>query len=144
MNIIEKIMQWIKELFSTTSTWSPKEIIFQNKPDLQIISSLSRNNSEVKFVYYETPSLASANYFIDTKNLISTISDLKPYWDIRYTNPITTRAPNSGEHSGLSTIDNGVCIKTAGTDASGSGIQYKPVVANQDPISAGCTINLFD
>ena len=135
----------------------PFEVIYQQdeKAITPIVSPSCSANQVPKFIYFTTPTDAHQHYYSATKNLISYPQSgvLKPYWDIRYVNPVTpyihnqeaSHYPNHGQYTSLDARSgqNHITVGTSfsQTDASG-GVAQSKCVDNQ--IVAGATINLFD
>ena len=133
------------------------QLITQPQPDvlIPIISASCSANESVKHVYYERMIDAHTNYFVDIQDLVTIpgTTSGKPYWDIRYVNPITkymdggdySYFANHGEFTGLDTrtgIDNLAFGTYASTgDSSGSIAQAECIGG---AITAGTTINLYD
>ena len=126
----------------------------ENAPKRVIISPNCNANHSVKYVYFETPTDASSNFYRATSNLMSyPIGTLKPYWDVRYTNPISEYVRNSdgsayANHAKFTGLDarSGANNFIAGsamsqTDAGGTVAQSKCV---NGEIAAGTTVNLYD
>jgi len=135
----------------------PFSVVYQeNENDKTVlISSSCSNNNAVQHVYYENPTAAHHSFLADTNNLISYPgqSKLKPFWDIRYVDPVTKymnggsyeQYPNHGELTGLDVRigNNNIGI---GTDASkveaGGGIAQSECI--NGTLVGGATINLFN
>lgn len=132
----------------------PFKLVYQeNENDKSPIVSSSCNANQVpQYISFLTQQEASSNIFSSLRNLYSFPEKniLKPYWDIRYVNPIsqninTENAPNHGELTGLDTRTGSQNI-TVGTglskvDASANVIQSECVNGS---LAAGTTLNLFD
>ena len=135
----------------------PFEVVYQQdeKAITPIFTSSCSANQVPKSVYFATPDEAEQQYYNAVRNLVSSPASatLKPYWDIRYINPVTSyiqnqdasHYPNHAQYTGLD-ARSGQNHTTTGTsfsqtDASGGVVQSK-CVDNQ--IVAGTTINLFD
>jgi hypothetical protein len=135
----------------------PFEIVYQtDESDVRAILSAScTSNQTPQYVYFETPTDAHTQFYSATQNLISSPlpGTLKPYWDIRYLNPMSryiynsdaSNYPNHALYTGLD-ARSGSNYTTIGTnlsqiDASGSVAQSK-CVDNQ--IVAGTNLNLYD
>ena len=120
-----------------------------------IINPQCSNNNAPKYIYFGTQADATQNIFTAIKNLYSSpyTGPLKPFWDVRYTNPISTYKQNSNadfypNHSKLTGLDtrSGTQNITVGsaasrTDVSGTVIQSKCV---NNTLAAGTTLNLND
>jgi len=135
----------------------PFTVIYQQDENAKIalISSACISNNTVAYTYYQTPIDAQRSFLQDTKNLISYPGkgSLKPFWDIRYVNPVSqyinggeyTSYPNHGERTGLD-VRSGNNNLGVGTGASetdvGAGVAQSKCV--DGVLSAGTTINLFD
>jgi len=133
-----------------------KEVFQTDESAVQpIISSSCANNQDVRHVYFSTVPDAKANIFTAIRNLYSAPYSgvLKPYWDIRYINPISTYVHNSdgsayADHSKLTALDarTGARNMIAGTAVSqtnfaGSVVQSKCVNGS---LAVGTTLNLND
>jgi len=119
-----------------------------------LVSSSCAKNDPVGYVYYETPT-GTANYLRDITPYIATpgIGNVKPYWDIRYVNPVNkyidggvyNEYPDHGIFTGLD-VRSGVRNIGVGTYASTSDAQGG--IAQSECIdgilAAGTTINLND
>lgn len=135
----------------------PFEIVYQsNESDVRAILSASCSSNQIpQYVYFSTPTDAHRRFHSATKNLISSPlpGTLKPYWDVRYINPITryinnndaTHYPNHSLYTGLDARSghNYITVGTSlsQTDASGSVVQNKCV---DNVITAGANLNLYD
>lgn len=135
----------------------PFTVIYQQDENAKtvLISSACNNNNAVNYTYYQTPSDAQRRFLLDTKNLVSYPgqSALKPFWDIRYVNPVRKyidggnypQYPNHGERTGLD-VRSGTRNMGIGTGASesdtGAGIAQSECI--NGVLAAGTTINLFD
>lgn len=120
-----------------------------------VISSRCKDNDTPKYIYFPTQNSAENNIFNTIRNLYTnpTNSNLKPFWDIRYTNPVNKYIDNSSanhfpNHSKLTGLDarGGTQNITIGTNfsqvnAGGSIVQSKCVNGS---LTAGMTANLFD
>ncbi|MEA1879930.1 MAG: hypothetical protein U9N11_04745 [Campylobacterota bacterium] len=135
-----------------------KDSSTSNKPSditQTIFSSGCSDNHSIEYIYSSTQAEATHTIFskINTLNSYPKIAVLKPYWDIRYTNPIeehvnNTKAlhlPNHAKHTGLdvrfgtSNILRGTSLSKV--DTSSSIVQSK---CQDGLIVAGTTLNLFD
>ena len=135
----------------------PFEIVYQNNESVQqtIASPSCSNNQVPQYIYFATQNDAHNNIFNAIANLYSYPPQglLKPYWDIRYTNPISqyinnttaTDYANHAEYTGLDARsgNRNIVVGTSAsqTDASGSVIESKCV---NNTIAAGTTLNLND
>ncbi len=132
----------------------PFTVVFQNDPNNKqvLISSACSSNSAVKYVYYGTPA-DTVNAMADTQHFVSYPGREKPFWDIRYIDPIHTimnggtydHLPDHSKYTGLDTR-RGVRNVAFGTDAaivdaSGSITQSKCV---NGQLAGGVTINLLN
>lgn len=135
----------------------PFELVYQEDESNKnaIMTSACASNQIPKHVYFMTQQDAHANIFTATKNLISYPAQgvLKPYWDIRYINPVSqyingqdgSNFPNHSELTGLD-ARSGINNTTVGTelsqvDASANVMQSECVNGS---IAGGTTLNLFD
>ncbi len=132
----------------------PFEVVYQDDPnDKQIlISSACGANAGIQYVYYQTPP-ATRTVLDDTYHFISYPGRQKPYWDVRYVNPIHTAIngssrlnfPNHSQFTGLdarSGNQNVVIMSQAATaDPSGSMIESECIGG---AVAAGSIINLND
>jgi len=157
--ILDKIKHKYKEFIGKGDKRGkrPFKVVYQseNGPKKVMVTS-SCNYNSVSYLYYENPTVARSGYFRDTRNLISypwSGKALKPYWDIRYVNPVS-KYINGGNHpeyadhsvktgldarSGSKNIEIGTSF--AQTNSDGSVAQAKCV---NGALAAGTTINLFD
>jgi major membrane immunogen (membrane-anchored lipoprotein) len=136
----------------------PFTVVFQQDENAKtaLITSECAYNDPVKSVYYMVPSAAHANYFNDTKNLISYPGSgkaLKPFWDMRYVNEAKTYI-NGGthreyaDHSVRTGLDarSGTRNTATGTHAAptdpGAGVVQSKCVNGL--LTAGTTISLWD
>ena len=130
---------------------------FQSDTDLKqgLISSSCASNQDVKHIYFATQADASNNIFNAIKNLYSYPYNgvLKPFWDIRYTNPVSNYVHHNdgstyADHAKLTGLDarsgvRNVITGTAAsqTDIAGTVIQSKCI---NGTLVAGTTANLND
>ena len=134
----------------------PFKVIFQaDETNRVLISPHCNHNQTPSYVYFGTQQEAASKIFKAIKNLYSypTAGTLKPYWDIRYTNPVSTyiRATDGSyypNHATLTGLDarSGKDNMLTGTglsqnDPSGTIVQSKCV---NNLLSAGTTLNLYD
>jgi hypothetical protein len=135
----------------------PFPIIYQqdeNDKTVLITSSCSENNIPAS-IYFETQDAASAHIHTALSQLYSyPFSGIfKPFWDIRYINPVTTyisgtdgsQYPNHASLTGLDTRsgNQNIIVGTGAsqTDASGSLVQSKCI---DGQLAGGTTLNLND
>ena len=135
----------------------PFTVVYQNEnaPKSPVISSQCTQNDIPQHIYFPTQVAAQQNIFSAIANLYSYPANgiLKPFWDIRYTNPVTryingenaTHFPNHATLTGLD-ARTGVRNVTTGTgmsqvDVSGSIVQSKCI---NNTLVGGMTANLFD
>ena len=136
----------------------PFTVVFQgeNDPKTAFITSSCTYNTDVNYVYSQTPQDANSRYYNDTKGFTSsptTGAKLKPFWDIRYTNSVT-KYINGGTHteyadhsvntgldarSGNRNVEIGTSM--AQVDPDGVVVQAKCVDGN---LAAGAIVNLLD
>ncbi|MBL0721584.1 MAG: DUF4214 domain-containing protein, partial [Sulfurovum sp.] len=131
--------------------------IFQdeNTKRVTLISSQCKNNKDVQYLAYLTPTDAYGKYLYDVQSLISNpkTANLQPFLDIRYLNPVTKYIdggsydfyPNNAEFTGLD-VRNGLSNIGIGTtassgDSSGSIVQSKCI---NGTLAVGANINLYD
>jgi len=135
----------------------PFPVVFQTNEHAKttIISSQCTENQVPKYIYFNTPEEAQNRIFTAIKNLYSfpTAGILKPFWDVRYINPITqyisgSPATHYANHAKLTGLDSrsGIRNITVGTDASQTDsaaavVQSKCV---NNLITSGTTLNLND
>ena len=135
----------------------PFTVIYQQDENAKtaIISSACASNNPMQYTYYQTPSDAHRRFLLDTKNLLSYPgqSILKPFWDIRYVNPVRkyidggeySYYPNHAERTGLDVRSGnrniGVGTVASETDV-GAGIAQSECI--NGVLTAGTTINLYD
>ena len=132
----------------------PFTVIYQDDPSNKqiLISSACSVNNSVNYVYYQTPA-DTIRVLGDTQHYISYLNSEKPYWDIRYVNPVSQFIdggtydyyPNHSQYTGLD-VRNGERNIGIGTDASqseagGSITQSKCI---DGVMAGGATINLFN
>ena len=135
----------------------PFTVIYQNEnaPKSTVISSQCALNNTPEHIYFSTQTDAQQNIFSAISNLYSYPANgvLKPFWDIRYTNPVTqyingenaTHFPNHAILTGLD-ARTGIRNVTTGTmfsqvDTAGSIVQSKCI---GNTLAGGMTVNLFD
>ena len=135
----------------------PFEIVYQKDENAKraIVSSQCTSNQEVKHIYFGTQNEATRNIFSAIKNLYSYPYSgvLKPFWDIRYTNPVSQYVHNNdgstyanhAEHTGLDArTGNRNSIVGSGlsqVDSAGVVTQSKCV---SNALTGGTTLNLYD
>ncbi len=158
--LIDKLKHKYEEITGKGDKRGPKPftVIFQSVNDSKeaFVNSSCRYNTIVNYTYYETPTDAHARYYHDTRGLTSYPGSgqaLKPFWDIRYTNPVTryidggthleyaNHAVNTGldARSGYQNVEIGT--SNAQTDPNGVVAQAKCV---NGEVAAGAIINLYD
>lgn len=134
----------------------PFEVVFQNDESTRttVITSECGYNESVQYVYYTTPA-DTQRVLYDTQNLITYpgVSLLKPFWDLRYINPMEKyinggnydHYPNHGEYTGLDTRtgNRNVGIGTASSQIDPAGGIAQAECVN-GYLAAGTTINLND
>jgi len=115
-----------------------------------LLSSSCGANQGVNYTYYQTPA-DTIRVLNDTQNFISSPGNQKPYWDIRYIDPVTPymnggtydHYPNHGQFSGLDTRSGvrniGIGTAASEIDAGGSITQSECV---NGLLSGGVIINL--
>jgi len=132
----------------------PFTVVYQTNPENKqvLISSACSSNQNVAYVYYATPA-DTVRVLHDTQTFISYPGREKPFWDIRYTDPVRVimhngtydHLPNHGTFTGLDTR-RGVRNLAIGTDAAtvdaGGGITQSECVNGL--LAGGATINLFN
>jgi len=119
-----------------------------------IISAQCASNNNVDYIAYSHPDEATASIFYDLnrKNLYSSISSLKPYWDIRSVNHVSKYInggsyayPNQGQFTGLD-VNRGYKNIGIGTEiseyAAGGSIAQSECVNGY--LAGGALINRFD
>ena len=135
----------------------PFEVIYQQDENARraIVSSQCTRNQDVKHIYFATQNEATQNIFSAIRNLYSYPFSgvLKPFWDIRYTNPVSQYVNNSdgsayANHAELTGLNarRGNKNSIVGTglsqvDKSGGVAQSKCVNGS---LSGGSTLNLYD
>lgn len=132
----------------------PFTVIYQDDPSNKqiLISSACSVNNAVNYVYYQTPA-DTIRVLGDTQHYISYLNSEKPYWDIRYVNPVSQFIdggtydyyPNHSLYTGID-VRSGQRNIGIGTDASkgeagGSITQSKCI---DGVMAGGVTINLFN
>ncbi len=132
----------------------PFTVVYQSDPNNKqvLISSACDANAPVSYVYYQTPA-DTVRVLRDTQHFISYPGREKPFWDIRYVDPVRVimnggvydYLPNHGKYTGLDTrsgIRNlAIGTEAALVDASG-GITQSECVNGR--LAGGATINLFN
>lgn len=135
----------------------PFTVVYQQNENAKssLILSQCSVNQIPKYIYFSTQLDAQQNIFNAIKNLYSYPSSgiFKPFWDIRYTNPVNTyiqenTATHYPDHSVLTGLDarSGTHNITVGSglsqvDTAGVVGQSKCV---EGVIAAGTTLNLYD
>jgi hypothetical protein len=134
----------------------PFKVVYQSDPSRKtpIFVSNCGYNQPVRYVYFETPTDAGNGFIARTNSLVSAPgAALKPFWDIRYINPVTAyiagttkdfypdHSPYTGldARSGANNLEIGTSY--AQTDPAGSVTQSKCV---NGVLAGGASINLFD
>jgi len=117
-----------------------------------IISGKCNDNPSIPFIYNQTVANVNANFYSQTNGLTTNHNSQKPYWDVRYTNPIqlyinggSYNYPNHGIYTGLD-VNTGYRNFGAGTIASrldSSGIIIQTECIN-GYIAGGAMLNLYD
>ena len=147
------------EEFTGADTRGPRPftVVYQQDENAKrgLISSSCNANQDVKHIYFPTQTEAHNNIFSAIKNLYSYPYSgiLKPFWDIRYTNPVRTYVHhNNGSHYANHASLTGLDARTGSrnvvtgtsasqTDVAGSVVQSKCV---DGLLAAGMTANLND
>ncbi len=135
----------------------PFTVVYQKDTSkkTRLISAQCSSNEALRYVYYDTPEDAHSNYNHEISNFISYTnqSKLKPFWDIRYVDPVTKYINGESyeyyaDHSKYTGLDVrtgddniGIGTDTSKNDASGSIVQLECI---NDALTGGSTINLFD
>jgi len=135
----------------------PFTVVYQQNENAKatIVPAQCAANQTPKYIYFGTQSDATRNIFTAIRNLYSypPRGILKPFWDIRYTNPVSTyiNGGNSTEypnHATLTGLDarSGTRNVTVGSglsqiDTSGVVAQSKCV---NGTLALGTTLNLYD
>jgi len=135
----------------------PFTVVYQqdSSKKTRLISAQCSSNETLKYIYYDTPEDAHRGYNHDVSNFISYTnqSKLKPFWDVRYVNPVTKYINGSNydyyaDHSKYTGLDVrsgneniGVGTSASKNDASGSIVQLECI---NNALTGGSTINLFD
>ena len=132
----------------------PFTVVFQDDPSQKsvMVSALCGANQPVGYAYFATP--ADTQWALaGTQGFISYPGNQKPFWDIRYVNPVTDYMnggtydyyPNHGIYTGLDTRSGdrnlGIGTDYSQNDAAGSMTQSECV---NGLMAGGSTINLFD
>lgn len=160
---IEREVKRVKHQYSEDREETNKEdkrpftMVFQEDDNdiITLISSQCSHNQAVKYVYYKTQVDAHNSFLSDTHKLISYpgLSKLKPFWDIRYVDPVSMymngsnydHYPNHGSFTGLDIrrgVDNiGIGTDASRGDASGGIVQLECI---NGTLVGGTTINLFN
>lgn len=130
----------------------PFTVVYQADPNNRqvLVSSSCGANHAIPYVYYHSP-VDTVNVLHDTRSYISYPGSGKPYWDIRYVDPVRIimnggtydSLPNHGTFTGLDTRSGdrniGIGTDAAIVDAQG-GITQSECVRGQ--LAGGVTINL--
>jgi hypothetical protein len=132
----------------------PFKVVYQNDPNARqvLISASCGANHAVEYVYYTTPA-DTVRTLHDTQHFISYPGNEKPYWDIRYVDPVSVfinngsfdHYPDHGTYTGLD-VRTGVRNIGIGTAAAqveaGGGITQSECVDGL--LAGGATINLYN
>ena len=132
----------------------PFTVVYQSDPNAKqvLVSAACDANQPVAYVYYATPA-DTVRTLRDTQHFISYPGNEKPYWDIRYVDPVTAfinngsyeQYPNHGIYTGLD-VRTGYRNLGIGTAAAqveaGGGITESECVNGM--LAGGATINLYD
>lgn len=158
-NEYELIKHKYEEFVGDTDTRGPRPftVVYQQDENAKsgLISSQCSQNQDVKHIYFSNQTEAHNNIFNAIKNLYSYPYSgiLKPFWDIRYTNPVTNYVHHSdrshyANHAKLTGLDartgmQNILTGTAAsqTDIAGSVVQSKCV---DNMLTSGMTLNLND
>ena len=125
----------------------PFEIVYQNNETVQqtIVSPSCSNNDVPQYVYFQTQNEAHNNIFSAIANLYSypAQGSLKPYWDIRYTNPISqyvngTTATDYANHAEYTGLD-----ARSGTQNIIVGTSLSQIDASGSIIASKCVNNTY-
>ena len=135
----------------------PFTVVYQasDAPKSLLISPACAINYDTKYIYFETQADAAHNALNAIANLNSYPESgiLKPFWDIRYTNPVSqyiyhssaTYYPNHAVLTGLDARSGqkNILVGTglSQVDVAGGVTQVKCV---DDTLTAGTTLNLYD
>lgn len=154
---VEKEVERVKEKYEEYREGKENEpkpftVVFQeNQNDKQLlISSSCGANQGVKYTYYQTPA-DTISVLYDTQKFISYPGNQKPFWDIRYIDPVTAYInggtydyyPNHGEFSGLDTRSGirNIGIGTAASEVEAGGSITQAECVN-GLLAGGVIINL--
>ncbi len=133
----------------------PFQVIYQNPngPKSVLISSGCGSNAEVGYAYFPTQSDAAYNYFKKTRYYVSRPGSIKPFWDIRYTNPVnayirytdSTYYPNHARLTGLDARSGrqNVEVGTAFAQRDPTGVVVQSECVGGQ-LAGGALLNLFD
>ncbi len=152
--LVDKVKHKYKEFLGKDRGKRPFDIVYQAESDPKniIISSSCGANSLVDYIYFQNQTQATRNYHKVVKYSTAPNS-LRPFWDIRYVNPVSAYVRNSdGSHYANHSIYTGLDARRgdrnfiAGTpmsqtDPSGSVVESKCVGG---ALTEGTTLNLFD
>jgi len=130
-------------------------LLFISSLNAGIKSVISSACNNVNYVHYDTIVDAQYNYYNDTRYLKSypNRNILKPFWDIRYVNPVTKYEnggsynyyPSHYKYTGLDTRygykNIGIGTSASRWDASGSISQSECI---DGALAGGTTINMYD
>lgn len=155
-NEVDRIKEKYEEYRGEGKEDEPKPftVVYQTNPnDKQVlISSSCGANQGVNYTYYLTPADTNRALY-DTQNFISSPGNQKPFWDIRYIDPVSAymnggtydQYPNHGQFSGLDTRSGvrniGIGTPASQVEAGGSITQSECV---NGLLTGGATINLND
>jgi len=134
----------------------PFEVVYQKDQShiTPIILSGCDINQGLNHTYFTTPADAGNHFIASTNGLVSRPgSALKPFWDIRYVNPVNRYISNGShmyyaDHSAYTGIDarsgyNNIAVGTGVAQTDPSGDVTQSICAN-GALAAGAIINLYD
>jgi len=135
----------------------PFTVVYQEDENAKttIVSSVCNDNQAVAHIYFSNQTDATNNIFTAIQNLYSypLSGVLKPFWDIRYTNPVSTYVNNSdGTHYPNHALLTGLDAREGDRNIiTGTGLSEVDIAGSlatskcvNTQISAGTTLNLYD
>ena len=135
----------------------PFEVVFQSDDTTNstLVSPLCAHNQAVSYIHFTTQQEAQSEIFGAIKNLYSypPAGVLKPFWDIRYTNPVSTYINGTDgshypNHAILTGLDARTGIRNVVTGTGFSQVDPSGIVVQSECVNnllaSGTTLNLFD
>jgi hypothetical protein len=135
----------------------PFSVVYQEDESAKrvLVSAACSANQNVNAVHFNNQTEAAHTIFSKIKNLYSYPSSgvLKPFWDIRYTNPVSTYLNNGdgshyADHSILTGLDARSGERNVITGTGVSEVDHSGVVVQSEcrsgALAGGTTLNLYD